>query len=472
MSPRFRETEVGVLLLLISFLSACSADISKVIGVDYGQLGDNLPSPSRSISLIQTLKTGRVKIYDANPQILQALCKTDLQAAIMVPNQLISNISSSQSLADEWIQTNILRFYPQAKIRILLVGNEVLSLPDDGQTWYNIVPAMRLLKKSLKAHNIKNVKVGTTVAMDALQTSFPPSSGAFRPDISKTVMKPLLQFLNRTKSFFFLDVYTYFPWSSDPANVKLEYALLQPTNITYTDPGTGLTYTNLLDQMLDAVAFAMAKVGYPDVRIWIAETGWPNGGDIDQIGANIYNAATYNRNLVKKLSARPAVGTPVRPGWVLRAFIFALYNENQKGGPGTERHWGLLYPNGTEVYEVDLTGKKPESKYKPLPPATNNEPYKGKIWCVAVGGGEVNETALASAVNYACGQGNGTCDAIRPGRECYSRSNSLISQGSYAFNSYWHQFRSVGGTCFFGGLAVQTTKDPSHGRCKYPGTTI
>ena len=131
--------------------------------------------------------------------------------------------------------------------------------------------------------------------MDVLESSFPPSNGTFRSDISDRVMRPMLKFLDRTKSFFFLDVYPYFPWSSDTTNINLDYALFESKNISVTDPGTGLVYHNLFDQMVDAVYFAMKRIGYPNVRIFIAETGWPNGGDIDQIGANIYNAATYNR---------------------------------------------------------------------------------------------------------------------------------------------------------------------------------
>ncbi|GKF53547.1 probable glucan endo-1,3-beta-glucosidase A6, partial [Tanacetum coccineum] len=50
------------------------------------------------------------------------------------------------------------------------------------------------------------------------------------------------------------------------------------------DPGTGLTYTNLLDEKLDSVFFAMAKYGYSDVMIAIAETGRPHDGDLIQQG--------------------------------------------------------------------------------------------------------------------------------------------------------------------------------------------
>ncbi|EEF28022.1 Glucan endo-1,3-beta-glucosidase precursor, putative [Ricinus communis] len=387
----------------------------------------------------------------------------------MVPNELIANISKSQSLSDQWVNSNVVPFYPDVKIRYLLIGNEILTNPDTG-TWFNLVPAMRRIKSSLRTHKIHKIKVSTPHAMNVLESSFPPSNGTFRSDISGPIIKPMLQFLNRTKSFFFLDVYPYFAWADNWQNINLDYALLESKNVTYTDPVTNLIYTNLLDQMLDATIFAMKRLGYPDIRIFIAETGWPSNGDFDQIGANIYNAATYNRNVVKRLTTKPAIGTPARPGSGLPTFIFALYNENQKPGPGTERHFGLLYPNGSNIYEIDLSGETLDSEYKePLPVPTNNEPYKGKIWCVVAKG--ANKTAVAGALTYACSQGNKTCDPIQPGKQCF-KPESLYWHASYAFSSYWAQFKKIGGTCQFNGLATQTVMDPSFGHCKLPSVTL
>ncbi|XP_022159684.1 probable glucan endo-1,3-beta-glucosidase A6, partial [Momordica charantia] len=292
------------LLSISASVSISNAEISSLVGVNYGQLGNNLPSPPDSVDLIKTLNAQIVKIYDATPEILKSLKNTDLRVSVMLPNELIINISKSQNLADHWIRTSILPYYPQTKIRYLLVGNEILSSAAAGnETWFSLVPAMRRIKRSLKTYGIRKIKVGTSSAMDVLQSSFPPSNGTFRSDISDRVMKPMLQFLNRTKSFFFLDVYPYFPWSLDTVNIKLDYALFEAKNVTYSDPGSGLTYTNLFDQMVDAVIFAMKRLGYPDIRVFIAETGWPNAGDYDQIGANIYNAAVYNRNVVKRVTA-------------------------------------------------------------------------------------------------------------------------------------------------------------------------
>ncbi|KAJ1427912.1 X8 domain [Sesbania bispinosa] len=453
-------------LLVFSILfSISSAEFSWQPGVNYGQLGNNLPPPTTSVSLIKSLKAKRVKIYDANPEILKALQNTGLQVSIMVPNQIISNISTNQTLADEWVQSNVVPFYPKTLIRYLLVGNELISSTGK-ETWSHIVPAMRRIKQSLTTFGLHKVKVGTPSAMDVLESSFPPSNGTFRNDIAFTVIKPMLEFLHRTHSFFFLDVYPFFAWASDPININLSYALFDSKNITVTDSGTGLVYRNLFDQMVDAVYFAMERLGYPDIRIFIAETGWPNKGDLDQIGANIHNAATYNRNFVKKVTEKPPVGTPARPGSVLPSFIFALFNENLKPGLGTERHFGLLHPNGSSVYEIDLSGKKPESEFPPLPPPDD---YKGKAWCVVAEG--ANETAVVAALSYACSQGNRTCDPIQPGKSCF-KPNTVVGHANYAFSSYWAQFRRLGGTCYFNGLATATAKDPSYGSCKFPSVTL
>ncbi|BBG93430.1 O-Glycosyl hydrolases family 17 protein [Prunus dulcis] len=438
---------------LLHTLTKDHSEISSKIGINYGQLGNNLPSPNSSIELIKSMNAGRVKLYDANPEILNLLSGTNLQVSIMVPNNEISTIASNQAKADEWVRNNVLPYYPQTMIRYLLVGNEVLSYnssDQDRQMWLDLVPAMTKIKSSLKAQNITNIKVGTPLAMDVLQSTFPPSNSMFRPDISNSVMAPMLRFLNRTNSFMFIDVYPFFPWSSNTTSISLDFALFRGNNNTnyYTDPGSGLIYTNLLDQMLDSLIYAMAKLGYPNIRLLITETGWPNSGDIEQPGANIHNAATYNRNLIHRMVAKPPLGTPARPGVVIPTFIFSLFDENQKTGPGTERHWGLKKAIGGPRA---LAGSM--------------------VWCVVAKG--VNNDELDSALNNLCSSsaGNGTCDALSPGKECHEPVSEIL-HASYAFSSYWAKFRSHGATCYFNGLAEQTTVDPSHGSCKFPSVTL
>ncbi|MED6152309.1 hypothetical protein PIB30_090677, partial [Stylosanthes scabra] len=440
------------------------------IGVNYGQLGNNLPSPYLSIELLTKMKAGYVKIYDANPDILNLLSTRRLKVSIMVPNNQISDIATNPSAAEEWVRNNVLPYLPKTKIRFILVGNEVLSSnSEEGrQMWYYLVPAMQMIKRSLKSLNISSIKVGTPMAMDVLESTFPPSRGRFRYGIRDSVIMPLLSFLNRTNSFFFIDVYPYFPWSQSPYNISLDFALFRG-GIRIRDPGSSLVYTNLLDQMLDSLIYAMSKLGFSNIPLAISETGWPNAGDIDEPGANIFNAATYNRKLIRRMTRNPPLGTPARPGVRIPTFIFSLFDENRKPGPGTERHWGLLHPDGTPLYEIDLTGKSAAADFGPLPAPENNLPYRGKVWCVAVRG--ANEMELENALTYACNQSNMSCEALAPGRECYEPV-SIADHASYVFSSYWSKFRSQGATCYFNGLAQQTITNPSRGSCKFPSVTL
>ncbi|CAI9087284.1 OLC1v1021321C1 [Oldenlandia corymbosa var. corymbosa] len=446
--------------------------VQAKIGVCYGQLGNNLPTPSTSVQYLQNkLKAPNVKIYDATPSILNALKGTNLTITIMVPNEKLGDISSDQHISDQWVKTNVLPFYPQTKITVILVGNEILS-PWNNQYKFYLVPAMNKIYQSLKTFGLHNaIKVGTPIAFDALESSvFRPSNGTFRSDISIKFMKPMLHFLNSTKSYFFVDLYPYFEWVDKPKKISLNYALLSAKNTSFKDPVSGLVYHNLLDQMLDSMVFAMTKLGYPNIPLYIAETGWPSDGDYDQIGANIYNAATYNRNIVKKFTAKPPVGTPARPGEAIDVNIFALYNENQKWGPTTERHFGLLYPSGDNVYGIDLSGKTSLWTYKPLPKPTNNQPYKGKIWCVVSEGANLRE--LRRAMDSICGDDKKICAAIKPGGICY-KPNRFLLHASYVFSSYWAKNRNNGTYCFFNGLAAQTIKDPSYNMsCQFPSVRL
>ncbi|XP_059652201.1 uncharacterized protein LOC132299530 [Cornus florida] len=99
------------------------------------------------------------------------------------------------------------------------------------------------------------------------------------------------------------------------------------------------------------------------------------------------------------------------------------------------------------------------------PPATTNAPaVPGQSWCVAKAG--ALESALQSALDYACGMGGADCSMIQQGASCYN-PDSLQSHASYAFNSYY-QKNPTQTSCDFGGTGMITNINPSSGSCIYP----
>lgn len=97
---------------------------------------------------------------------------------------------------------------------------------------------------------------------------------------------------------------------------------------------------------------ALKGMGFEDVEIVVAETGWPYKGDANEVGPSMENAKAYNGNLVNHL--RSKVGTPLMPGKSVDTYLFALYDEDLKPGPSSERSFGLFKPDLSVTYDVGL----------------------------------------------------------------------------------------------------------------------
>lgn len=76
---------------------------------------------------------------------------------------------------------------------------------------------------------------------------------------------------------------------------------------------------------------------------------------------------------------------------------------------------------------------------------------------------------MQAALDYACGQTTADCEPIKFGGPCFF-PNTVEDHASYVFNSYYQVNAKGSSTCNFGGAAMVTTTNPSHGSCIYPSS--
>jgi exo-beta-1,3-glucanase (GH17 family) len=345
-----KKTEENKLLLY------CAASIlnSPHMGINYGTLGDNLPKPVDAVASIQSLGFRKVKLFEPDAAILAALAHSGLEVVVGVPNGNITGIASSATSADTWIEDNIAPYYPATNIVMIVVGNEVFRGQTTPAMEQSVVPAMQNLQTSLVKRNwAKKMKLTTTVTLEML-TSIPPlttpSSSSIRSNLQQYLL-PLFEFLQSTDSYLFLNWHPIWTYWTQRVQYPLSYYMLEPSINEITDGNH--VYTNIFETQLDAVYAALAKIGYGELPLAISETGWPTAGDSTQVGPSIANAQAYNQRLINKVLS--AQGTPLRPNTFVPTFIFALFNEDLKTGPSSEKHWGLLYPNREPVYSLNVT---------------------------------------------------------------------------------------------------------------------
>ncbi|CAM6017202.1 unnamed protein product [Sphagnum balticum] len=171
------------LICLISQIQGSSSSYApepKTIGINYGTVADNLLPPAQAVQLITSMKIGRVKIFNTQPAVLNALANTGIEVVLGLPNDAISAVALGAAAGEQWVVQNLVPYYPATKIVTILVGNELFSDPSLQSSWVQLLPAIQNIQLALVTRGWTNaIKISTAVALDVLATSYPPSTGSF-----------------------------------------------------------------------------------------------------------------------------------------------------------------------------------------------------------------------------------------------------------------------------------------------------
>ncbi|KAG8079050.1 hypothetical protein GUJ93_ZPchr0007g6233 [Zizania palustris] len=311
------------------------------IGVCYGVIGNNLPPASDVVQLYTSNGIGAMRIYFNDTKALAALNMggANINLIMDIGNENLGAFATNPSAATTWVQNNIQAF-PNVSFRYIAVGNEV-SVDDDTQ---KILPAMQNMNRALSAAGLDHIKVSTSVSQGVI-AGFPPSAGTFSEKAS-SYMVPIARYLLSTGAPLLANVYPYFAYKDNQAQIDIRYALFTSRGTVVQDGGNA--YQNLFDAVVDTFYSALERAGAGSVPIVVSESGWPSDGGT---AASTSNAQTYNQNLINHVGA--GQGTPKRRQ-PLEAYIFAMFNENGKTGLETEKHFGLFNPDKSPAYPINF----------------------------------------------------------------------------------------------------------------------
>ncbi|GAB4835121.1 hypothetical protein Ancab_000030 [Ancistrocladus abbreviatus] len=439
----------SVLLLLIGILPRV---LGAFIGIDIGTDVSNMPAASDVVAILKAQQISHVRLFNADASMLNALANTSIEVMVGVTNEEVLWIGQSPSVAAAWINRNVAAYVPETNITAIAVGSEVLtSIPHAAPI---LVPAMNNLHKALVASNLNfQVKVSTPQAMGVIARPFPPSTATFNSTWNFT-MYQLLQFLKNTNSYYMLNAYPYYGYTTGNGIFPLDYVLFQPLSPVkqIVDPNTLLSYDSMFDAMVDAAYYSIAALSFSGIPIVVTETGWPWLGGDNEPDATVENAETYNNNLIRRVLNDS--GPPSQPKMPINTYIYELFNEDMRRGPLSEKNWGVFFTNGSAIYSLSLSTSSQISG------------NGSGVFCVAKQ--DADSDQLRDGLNWACGLGHANCSAIQLGGPCYYPDN-LENHASFAYNDYYQKMHSIGGTCDFGGTATTTTVDPSYGSCIFTG---
>ncbi|XP_028779350.1 glucan endo-1,3-beta-glucosidase 5 [Neltuma alba] len=443
-------------LLLAPLLIFCVLLVVSTsgIGVNWGTQSTHPLGPSTVVKMLKDNGIQKVKLFDADPNILDALKKSGIQVMVGIPNDMLYTLATSTQAAEKWVSKNVSAHISSGgvDIRYVAVGNEPFLSTFNGTFESTTLPALQNIQAALTKARLSN-RVKVTVPLNAdvyLSSSDKPSDGDFRPNIHELMLQ-IVKFLSDNGAPFTVNIYPFISLYAD-SNFPVDYAFFDGFQSSIND--NGKVYDNVFDANHDTLIWALQKNGFGNLPIIIGEIGWPTDGDLH---ANLQYAQRFNQGFMSRYLT--GKGTPMRPG-PLDAYLFSLIDEDAKSiQPGNfERHWGLFYFDGQPKYQLNLGSTRTNGLV-----GASGVHHLSKRWCIMKPSANLNDDQVPPSIAYACQ--NADCTSLGYGTSC----GNLDARGniSYAFNSYFQANDQMDGACKFPGLSVITDKDPSTGSCKF-----
>ncbi|CAN1225171.1 Putative glucan endo-1,3-beta-glucosidase GVI (Fragment) [Linum grandiflorum] len=296
--------------------------VGQGLGVTIVRNVKNPPTAAQIVELCVLKGIRRVRVYDGTKDrdIIKAISDTfaGLQVLVGVGKDDVYRIASDLKAieAQKWLNANVVPFDQYVNFLCILVGNDHMVQQGNREMWA-VYWALAHLKMAQRKLGL-NIFLGIAMDTGILTESFPPSAAEFIPSIMP-VFRPLYE----------TDLYYEYK------GVPIGYALLDGDETLVTD--NGLAYTNMMDGIVDAFQTALAKMGYPYMRVLVGETGW-SSGDGGQL-ATPKNAGKYLYNLAERLKNNQ--GTPMKPNRTIETYIHTLYVQDNIY-MGLEKWYGMF----------------------------------------------------------------------------------------------------------------------------------
>lgn len=95
-------------LTVLPFL--CLLTCASAIGVNWGIQSSHPLPPSTVVQMLKDNGIQKVKLFEADEGIMEALKKSGIQVMVGIPNDLLDGLGGSEKTAENWVSMNVSKY--------------------------------------------------------------------------------------------------------------------------------------------------------------------------------------------------------------------------------------------------------------------------------------------------------------------------------------------------------------------------
>jgi len=99
------------IIFLFFFAILGLASRIRAIGVNWGTAASHPLPPPEVVELLKSNNITKVKLFDADPLVLQALSGSNIGVIVGIPNSMLRSLNSSKKAAESWVHDNVTRYF-------------------------------------------------------------------------------------------------------------------------------------------------------------------------------------------------------------------------------------------------------------------------------------------------------------------------------------------------------------------------
>lgn len=96
----------AVLACLLSIMLV-SIDIAQGYGINWGSMTTHPLPPKKVVAMLKENGFKKVKLFDAEPSMMDALAGSGLEVMVGIPNDKLSELASDYGSAKAWVKHNV-----------------------------------------------------------------------------------------------------------------------------------------------------------------------------------------------------------------------------------------------------------------------------------------------------------------------------------------------------------------------------